>query len=321
MRNELTFFRFLGVALSFGWLLLGAGLPEARAQQDVMISQYLFNGLLINPGRAGSHPYTSSSLLHRSQWNQFDGAPTTSVVAVDGALRNNSMGMGVLMLHDQIGLTTQTDVSLNFAYRMRLGAGRLAFGLRGGLSNTRADLFAAETTDPGDPNYSENQQITQSGRFGFGMYYHLQRFYLGVSIPTLTVLGPLAQTVDPHLLATAGVVLQASDGVMLKPSVLVKAVNGAPPNRPQLPRPLPGENLGGCRMEDGGCHCRHDGNPGDPRVENRVCPRLHLERDSRLFFRLQRAPDRIRFRTGHHGQAFTPLLLRTSPCFDSPRCR
>lgn len=229
MRNELTFFRFLGVALSFGWLLLGAGLPEARAQQDVMISQYLFNGLLINPGYAGSHPYTSSSLLHRSQWNQFDGAPTTSVVAVDGALRNNSMGMGVLMLHDQIGLTTQTDVSLNFAYRMRLGAGRLAFGLRGGLSNTRADLFAAETTDPGDPNYSENQQITQSGRFGFGMYYHLQRFYLGVSIPTLTVLGPLAQTVDPHLLATAGVVLQASDGVMLKPSVLVKAVNGAPP--------------------------------------------------------------------------------------------
>ena len=229
MRNELTFFRFLGVALSFGWLLLGAGLPEARAQQDVMISQYLFNGLLINPGYAGSHPYTSSSLLHRSQWNQFDGAPTTSVVAVDGALRNNSMGMGVLMLHDQIGLTTQTDVSLNFAYRMRLGAGRLAFGLRGGLSNTRADLFAAETTDPGDPNYSENQQITQSCRFGFGMYYHLQRFYLGVSIPTLTVLGPLAQTVDPHLLATAGVVLQASDGVMLKPSVLVKAVNGAPP--------------------------------------------------------------------------------------------
>ena len=229
MRNELTFFRFLGVAMSFGWLLPRCRPPRGtrpagRDDQPVPVQR-----IADQPGYAGSHPYTSSSLLHRSQWNQFDGAPTTSVVAVDGALRNNSMGMGVLMLHDQIGLTTQTDVSLNFAYRMRLGAGRLAFGLRGGLSNTRADLFAAETTDPGDPNYSENQQITQSGRFGFGMYYHLQRFYLGVSIPTLTVLGPLAQTVDPHLLATAGVVLQASDGVMLKPSVLVKAVNGAPP--------------------------------------------------------------------------------------------
>lgn len=139
-----------------------AGIGSLSAQQDVMISQYLFNGLLINPGYAGSHPYTSSSLLHRSQWNQFDGAPTTSVVAIDGALRNNSMGVGLLMLHDQIGLTTQTDVSMNFAYRMRLGAGRLALGLRGGLSNTRADLFSAQTTDPGDPNYSENQQIRQS---------------------------------------------------------------------------------------------------------------------------------------------------------------
>ena len=228
MRIESTSIRTLRILLAFCGFLGNACLQEAEAQQDVMISQYLFNGLLINPGYAGSHPYTSSSLLHRSQWNQFDGAPTTSVVALDGALRNNSMGVGVLMLHDQIGLTTQTDVSLNFAYRMRLGAGRLAFGLKGGLSNTRADLFAAEITDPGDPNYSENQQITQSGRFGFGMYYHLQRFYLGVSIPTLTALGPLAQTVNPHLLATAGVVLQASDGVMLKPSFLIKAVEGAP---------------------------------------------------------------------------------------------
>ena len=106
------------------------GTAPLWAQQDVMISQYLFNGLLINPGYAGSHPYTSSSLLHRSQWNQFDGAPTTSVVALDGALRNNSMGVGILMVHDQIGLTTQTDVAVNFAYRMRLGAGRLALGLK-----------------------------------------------------------------------------------------------------------------------------------------------------------------------------------------------
>jgi len=229
MRIDSIFIRSIGTLLALGLLLTGPCLQKASAQQDVMISQYLFNGLLINPGYAGSHPYTSSSLLNRSQWNQFDGAPTTSVVALDGALRNNSMGVGVLMLHDQIGLTTQTDVSLNVAYRVRLGAGTLAFGLRGGLSNTRADLFAAETADPGDPNYSENQQITQSARFGFGMYYHLQRFYLGLSVPTLTSLGPYAQTVNPHLLATAGVVMNVSDGVMLKPSFLVKAVDGAVP--------------------------------------------------------------------------------------------
>lgn len=209
--------------------LLFAGV-QAQAQQDVMISQYLFNGLLINPGYAGSHPYTSSTLLHRSQWNQFDGAPTTSVVAVDGALRNNSMGVGLLMIQDQIGLTTQSDVSMNFAYRIRLGAGKLAFGLKAGLSNMRADLFAAELTDPGDPNYSENEQITQVARFGFGAYYHMNRFYFGAAIPTLfsASLSAFDQAADPHLLTTAGVVIAASDAIQLKPSFLVKATPGAP---------------------------------------------------------------------------------------------
>ena len=222
MPANMTRFRILILGL------LMAGATPLFSQQDVMISQYLFNGLLINPGYAGSHPYTSTSLLHRSQWNQFDGAPTTSVVAVDGALRDNSMGVGLLMLHDQIGLTTQTDVALNFAYRIRLGAGRLAFGLRGGLSNARADLFAANLTEPGDPNYSENLQITQSARFGFGAYYHMQRFYCGVSIPTLTEVGETARQAEPHVLTTAGVVIKASDGVMLKPSFLAKYVGGTP---------------------------------------------------------------------------------------------
>ena len=185
--------------------LMFAATPQLQAQQDVMISQYLFNGLLVNPGYAGSHPYTSSTLLHRSQWTQFDGAPTTSIVAVDGALRNNSLGIGLLMIQDQIGLNTQSDVSVNVAYRVRLGAGKLAFGLKGGLSNMRADLFAAELTDPGDPNYAENQQITQVARFGFGAYYHMQRFYLGVAIPTLfsASLSAFDAAAEPHMLTTA----------------------------------------------------------------------------------------------------------------------
>jgi type IX secretion system PorP/SprF family membrane protein len=107
-------------------------------------------------------------------------------------------------------------------------AGRLALGLKGGLANTRADLFSAQTTDPGDPNYSENQQIQQSAKFGFGAYYHMQRLYVGISIPTLMSLGPNAQTNVPHMLTTAGIVMKVSSGVMLKPSVLVKMVESAP---------------------------------------------------------------------------------------------
>ena len=45
-------------------------------------------------------------------------------------------------------------------------------------------------------------------------------------IPTLTVLGPLAQAVDPHLLATAAWCFRRQTGSCLN-RVLVKAVNGA----------------------------------------------------------------------------------------------
>ena len=51
-----------------------------HAQQEVMTSQYMFNGLFLNPAYAGSHPYTSASLLHRDQWTGMAGAPTTSML-------------------------------------------------------------------------------------------------------------------------------------------------------------------------------------------------------------------------------------------------
>ena len=254
MPANMTRFRILILGL------LMAGATPLFSQQDVMISQYLFNGLLINPGCAGSTPTpppacciaasgTRSTLHHQ-------------VVAVDGALRDNSMGVGLLMLHDQIGLTTQTDVALIFAYRIRLGAGRLAFGLRGGLSNARADLFAANLTEPGDPNYSENLQITQSARFGFGAYYHMQRFYCGVSIPTLTEFGETARQAEPHVLTTAGVVIKASDGVMLKPSFLAKYVGGAPISWDLNFHALFQERICRCGLVRRR-HRQHDGNPRD----------------------------------------------------------
>lgn len=208
-------------------LALGSGLA-AMGQQDVMISQYLFNGLLINPAYAGSHPYTSTSVLHRSQWAQFEGAPTTSVLALDGAMRNGSLGLGMLVFHDQLGITEQTEAALNLAYRFPLGAGHMAFGLRAGLSSITADFNAVDIWDPGDPLYQGGTQVHQTIKFGAGAYYHLQRLYVGISVPTLLPLGPHAETIVPHYLATAGGVMRISDGVELKPSVLLKMVANTP---------------------------------------------------------------------------------------------
>ena len=107
-----------------------------KGQQDVMVSQYMFNGLFLNPAYAGSHKYISSSLLQRTQWVGFSGAPRTLLLAVDGLVPSTeNMGLGLIVSNDRIGSTEQTDVYANYAYQIKLGKGKLAFGLKAGVSN------------------------------------------------------------------------------------------------------------------------------------------------------------------------------------------
>ena len=41
------------------------------AQQEIMLSQYMFNQMVVNPGYAGSKPYISADALYRKQWVDF----------------------------------------------------------------------------------------------------------------------------------------------------------------------------------------------------------------------------------------------------------
>jgi len=87
---------------------------QMQAQQNVMVSQYMFNGLLLNPAYAGSHDYFSSTLMYRNQWVRVDGAPITSILAVDGPLKNRNVGLGLIIMNDKIGATDQTDIYGSF---------------------------------------------------------------------------------------------------------------------------------------------------------------------------------------------------------------
>ncbi|MBK9286452.1 MAG: type IX secretion system membrane protein PorP/SprF [Flavobacteriales bacterium] len=71
---------------------------SAFAQQEVMVSQYMFNGLFLNPAYAGSHHYTSASLLHRDQWVNMEGAPRTSMLGIDGPVMGDRMALGFTLV-------------------------------------------------------------------------------------------------------------------------------------------------------------------------------------------------------------------------------
>ncbi|MBK7753451.1 MAG: type IX secretion system membrane protein PorP/SprF [Flavobacteriales bacterium] len=210
-----------------------------QAQQEVMVSQYMFNGLFLNPAYAGSHPYVSGSVLHREQWTNMPGAPSTSMLAVDGPLWNNRMGLGLSIVHDRIGVSRDLDISGHYAYSIRTGeTSRLAFGLRAGLSVYSANMGELVYWDANDDVYQQRIKNAMVGKFGFGVFWHDELTYVGLSVPTIyaadgQVSAAAASALDhyftQHFYLHAGRVFHLNENFDLKPSVLVKYQPDAPP--------------------------------------------------------------------------------------------
>ncbi|MGB1031191.1 MAG: PorP/SprF family type IX secretion system membrane protein, partial [Flavobacteriales bacterium] len=170
--------------LTFAFLLTIA--TSAWSQQELQVSQYMFNGLLLNPAYAGTHDYFSASLLHRSQWVNLDNAPTTQVFAIDGPIAKDKLGLGLIVSNDQLGIISQLDVAANLSVKFQLGQGDLSFGLKGGISSYSADLASIEIWDVQDQVYNQNNiQGELVTKFGFGAYYYMDKFYAGVSVPVI----------------------------------------------------------------------------------------------------------------------------------------
>lgn len=223
----------MALTLTLTLTLLGT---DARAQQDPEYSLYMFNGMANNPAYAGSRDALSGVLLLRKQWVSLDGAPTTGSFALHGPSRNKRHGFGGTFVHDRLGITRQTFLTLSYAYRLPLGPGTLALGLRGGITNF-ANLYSELNPLESDGiNPGINLSVLLP-RFGTGAYYHTERFYLGVSAPNL--LTPFYRFDDPatadvmsrqrvHLFGTAGVVIPLSESIEFKPSLVAKYVDNAP---------------------------------------------------------------------------------------------
>src|ERR1700744_134381 len=88
------------LVLFFGLIVCFA---KAMAQQDAQFSQYIFNGLYINPAYAGYKEDLYVNSFFRSQWTGLDGAPTTFSIAMDGAVNDGKVGLGLMIQRDQIG--------------------------------------------------------------------------------------------------------------------------------------------------------------------------------------------------------------------------
>ncbi len=90
----------------------------ANAQQDVQFSQYMFNGLYINPAYAGYREQWNVNVFYRTQWQGFPGAPKTFSAAADGTINGDRIGLGLQVINDQLGIQKNTALYGSYAYRI-----------------------------------------------------------------------------------------------------------------------------------------------------------------------------------------------------------
>lgn len=210
---------------------------QVFGQQEAMVSQYMFNGLYLNPAYAGSHKYFSSTLLGRKQWAGLEGSPESIIASIDGPINNEKMGIGLVLVRDQIGVTNLTDIIANYSYNIKLGQGKLAFGIKVGISQYEAYLTDLKYWDEEDPIYSEDILGEVIPRFGGGAYYYQTKWYVGLSVPTLMAYEKEygfssninnASNLRKHFYLTGGYVFTISKNWKIKPSSLIKYTTAAP---------------------------------------------------------------------------------------------
>lgn len=207
------------------------------AQQVPLFSQYSFNPFLYNPAYAGAENRFVAISTYRNQWTGFNGAPETAVLSVQGPL-NGGSAVGGFVFSDVIGAMERYGFNAAYAYRVRLQQETfLSFGLQFGLTQFTLNGNELITHDADDyivPKTSSNMLL---GDATFGIYFHGEQFYAGLSVPQLLNgsfilsddMGTVHdQIIERHLFLTGGLKLKASETTKIEPSVLLKTVKGAP---------------------------------------------------------------------------------------------
>ena len=207
---------------------------SVQAQQLPQFSQYIFNGLHINPAYAGYKGDAYIQTTYRSQWINFPGAPKTLSFTADLSANEGRMGLGVTYLKDQIGLTESNLGMLTYSYRIATGdRSMLSLGVSAGISEYAFDPTRMVTVNP-DPLLPSSRVAATSPNLNTGLFFHSDNFYAGIS--GYNLIGRrslLRQDIavafhDFHYYLTFGGMVRLADDVQFKPSVLIKQVKGSP---------------------------------------------------------------------------------------------
>jgi type IX secretion system PorP/SprF family membrane protein len=196
----------------------------ATSQSYPLFSQYVSNGLILNPAYTGSREVLSISLMHRSQWYGFEGASDYQTLSAHAPLKNNRVAIGCLFLNEQYGKLHNTHAYINYAYRINLGNSKLALGLKAGANMINYNFNNTYVNEP-DYTFAGNESYILPN-FGAGTYLYSSTYFIGISVPYLLSYDDgykVYHNMDNYdYLFTGGYVFNVANVFKVKPTTLIK---------------------------------------------------------------------------------------------------
>ena len=162
-------------------LFLFRFLIQLNAQHSAIFSQYQINGLILNPGYAGSQNALCVTGSYRYQWASFKGAPITKTISIHSPLSKNFVG-GLSFINDAYGVSSNNQVNLIAGIRHTFLKTTFTLGVQFSymqLRNNYSDLYLNQSDDP---SFADGQSLNVL-KAGAGLYIQNPKYFLGFSIP------------------------------------------------------------------------------------------------------------------------------------------
>ena len=92
-------------------------LGQTFAQKEPQYTQYMYNIGSFNPAYVGTVESPEIIGLYRAQWVDIPGAPTTIRGGANIPFNNEKMGLGINIVNDELGPSTQTFFDIAYSDR------------------------------------------------------------------------------------------------------------------------------------------------------------------------------------------------------------
>ncbi len=208
-----------------------AGGRALAQQQPFNYTQYMDNLTPLNPAYSLLDKAGSISTLASKQLIGINGGPTSFLINANMPIEPINSAAGFSLLSDQLAIEHVIEVNAYFAKAIQVGPeDYLAVSLNAGLRNYVANY---SSLDPTDPAFQNDVRQTKPN-VGFGVMYYTDKYYIGLSVPELTIssLGTASvqnnNNFTNHYYFAAALITSIDEDIKFKPATLVSYSSGVP---------------------------------------------------------------------------------------------